>query len=32
MDARCFKGIDQIPEAIEYHLSGKSIGKVWVEI
>lgn len=29
---RHFKGIDQVFEAIEYHLSGQNIGKVWIEL
>lgn len=32
MDTHHFKGIEQIPDAIQYHLSGQSIGKVWVEL
>ena len=32
LDDRHFKGIDQVFEAIEYHLSGQSIGKVWIEL
>jgi NADPH-dependent curcumin reductase CurA len=32
VDAKEWKGLDQVPDAIDYMLSGKSIGKVVVKI
>ncbi len=32
LDERRFKGIEQVFDAIDYHLSGQNVGKVWIEL